>query len=104
MTAKRRRRVHPLRALRTVAQRLSKRLSFRVFDWRARIRRLALNRVTFVGVTGSCGKTTTTALIQEVLAKNGLCQAWINEPRRLHHWVRVRQAVLSVGAGTRYCL
>ena len=73
-----------------------------MLDWRARIRRLALNRVTFVGVTGSCGKTTTTALIQQVLAKNGLCQAWINEPRRLHQSIRVRQAVLSVGAGTRY--
>jgi hypothetical protein len=43
------------------AKRLFRNSSFRLLDWRARARRPRLGHVTFVGVTGSCGKTTTTA-------------------------------------------
>lgn len=84
------------------AKRLSRNLSFRLLDWRARARRPRLGHVTFVGVTGSCGKTTTTALIKEVLAELGPCQAWINEPAGTHQRIRVRRAVLSAAPETRH--
>lgn len=108
MTPKGRRRFDPRRALRTVAKRLNlgnslkRRLSFRVLDWRTKLRRARLSHVTFVGVTGSCGKTTTTALIQEVLSRIGLCQSRTNEPAGTHQSIRVRQAIMSARAATRY--
>ncbi len=42
--------------------------------WRARQRRLTRSDVTYVGVTGSCGKTTTTRLIGAVLSSAGECR------------------------------
>lgn len=102
MTAKAQRQSNPLRALRSVAKKLNKKLSFRVLDWCARIRRPALINVTFVGVTGSCGKTTTARLIHAVLSNIGNCQSCTNEPWRVHQRVRVREAILSIGASTRY--
>ena len=94
-----------LGSVRSVARKLKKNLTrkahFRVLDWRARIRRPSLNGVTFVGVTGSCGKTTATELIRAVLSTIGRCQSRSNEP-----WtdqsLRVRNAILSVGTDTRY--
>ncbi len=73
-----------------------------MLDWRARARRPRLGHVTFVGVTGSCGKTTTTALIKDVLAEIGPCQGWINEPAGTHQNIRVRRAILSANPKTRY--
>ena len=53
----------------------------------AAVKRLRYNRVTYIGVTGSCGKTTTVRLIAEVLSTDGPC------PRD----------ILSVGSETKYC-
>ena len=36
-------------------------------------------RVTYIGVTGSCGKTTTAKLIDTVLARAGECQSNIDQ-------------------------
>jgi UDP-N-acetylmuramoyl-tripeptide--D-alanyl-D-alanine ligase len=111
MTAENRGRFDPRRKFRSAtkklklshgAKRLSRNLSFRLLDWRARARRPRLGHVTFVGVTGSCGKTTTTALVKEILAGRDICQAWFNEPAGAHHSIRVRQAILSVCPETRY--
>jgi UDP-N-acetylmuramoyl-tripeptide--D-alanyl-D-alanine ligase len=83
-------------------KKLNNRLRFHVMDWRARIRRPALINITFVGVTGSCGKTTTTRLVQAVLSHIGSCQYCTNEPWRVHQRLRVREAILSVDTATRY--
>ena len=63
-------RLNPLGRLGPIAKwlsksvkKLNKRFNFYLLDSRARIRRTSLTNVTFVGVTGSCGKTTTTRLI-----------------------------------------
>ncbi len=90
--------------LRSVAQRLNGTLGSRLLDWRARLRRPALNHVTFVSVTGSCGKSTTTVLIQEVLSRIGPCQSCINEPLRTSLDIRLWRLITSAGAATRYCV
>ena len=41
----------------------------------ARVKRALNSRITYIGVTGSCGKTTTTQLIGAILATDGKC--WI---------------------------
>ena len=43
--------------------------------YRARLKRRMLRHTTFVGVTGSCGKTTTTALIDTILSQDGKTHA-----------------------------
>ncbi len=58
--------------------------------------------VIFVGVTGSCGKTTTTKLAHAVLSARRNCQFRINEPFIDKPPRRVREAILSVDAATRY--
>jgi len=58
--------------------------------------------VIFVGVTGSCGKTTTTKLAHAVLSAGRNCQFRINEPFIDKPPRRVREAILSVDAATRY--
>ena len=45
----------------------------RLLNWFAVIRRKTLRHVTFIGVTGSCGKTTTTRLVGAVLGSAGQC-------------------------------
>jgi UDP-N-acetylmuramoyl-tripeptide--D-alanyl-D-alanine ligase len=50
------------------AQQMWRRLKDRDFHWAAVVYRILLPRVTFIGVTGSCGKTTTRELIAAVLA------------------------------------
>jgi UDP-N-acetylmuramoyl-tripeptide--D-alanyl-D-alanine ligase len=59
-------------------------------------------RRRFVSIAGSCGKTTTTKLIQCVLSSLGNCEACTNEPWRVHQRIRVREAVLSVAPSTKY--
>jgi UDP-N-acetylmuramoyl-tripeptide--D-alanyl-D-alanine ligase len=95
-------RARPSGRLQLFVRRLGKRLNFFVLDWRARIRRRSLSDVVFVSITGSCGKTTTTKLIQSVLSNLGNCQACTNEPWRVHQRIRVREAVLSVATSTKF--
>lgn len=45
----------------------------RVVPFRSMLRRLRLRKIRYVGVTGSCGKTTTTKLIGAVLSTGGPC-------------------------------
>ncbi len=68
--------------------------------WRARRRRLTRSDVTYVGVTGSCGKTTTTRLIGAVLSSAGECRvdAGRNGERR------VIANLLTVGPNTKFCI
>lgn len=56
--------------------------------------------VAYVGVTGSCGKTTTTRLIGAVLSSAGECRtdAGHNGPRR------VILNLLTVGSNTKFCV
>jgi UDP-N-acetylmuramoyl-tripeptide--D-alanyl-D-alanine ligase len=62
--------------------------------------RLLNPHVTYIGVTGSCGKTTTVQLIGAVLATTGECclNAGENRLRPLARSVR------AVGRSTRYCV
>ena len=55
-------------------------------------------RVTYIGVTGSCGKTTTAKLIGTVLARAGECQANIDQNGVLS----VARGVLAIGRSTKY--
>ena len=64
--------------------------------WLAMLRRLMHPRVTYVGITGSCGKTTTTLLAGAILSQAGECRT------SAHH--RVVRNVLSVGSTTKYCV
>jgi UDP-N-acetylmuramyl pentapeptide synthase len=68
--------------------------------WRARQRRFTRSHVTYVGVTGSCGKTTTTRLIGAVLSSAGECRvdAGRNGERR------VIANLLTVGPNTKFCI
>jgi UDP-N-acetylmuramoyl-tripeptide--D-alanyl-D-alanine ligase len=93
--------MYPVATVKTL-KRLRKNLSFYLLDWRARLKRPALNKVTFVGVTGSCGKTTTTTLIQAVLSSLGNCQSCTNEQSGVHQRIRVRKAILSARASSLY--
>ena len=63
------------------------------------IRRVALRRVTFIGVTGSCGKTTTIALSSAVLSSAGRCWAG-GGPNR---WL-VAQTIVGLSASTKFCV
>jgi UDP-N-acetylmuramoyl-tripeptide--D-alanyl-D-alanine ligase len=68
--------------------------------WFALIRRFAFAQATFVGVTGSCGKTTTTELIGAVLSSNGKCRT-----RAGRNGLReVVRNVLTVDGSTKYCV
>ena len=69
-----------------------------VLNWLAAIRRFTLRDVTFIAVTGSCGKTTTIALSQAVLSSVGKCCSGVGSSR----WL-VAETVLSVGASTKFC-
>ena len=62
-------------------------------------RRLTRPQVTHVGVTGSCGKTTTTELIGAVLSSAGACR--IGAGRNGLGGVVLN--VLSVGYATKFC-
>lgn len=67
---------------------------------KAMLRRLMRPGATYVGVTGSCGKTTTTRLIGAVLSSAGECRtdAGRNGPGR------VILNLLTVGSNTKFCV
>ena len=65
----------------------------------AAIRRLALRHVTFIAVTGSCGKTTALVLSEAVLSSAGSCRAGVGSSRRL-----TAETILGIGASTKFCL
>lgn len=73
-------------------------------NWLARgaatVRRLRLRHMTFVGVTGSCGKTTTTLLTGAILSANAAChvKAGGNTERA------VRRTLLKIDPATRFCV
>ena len=56
-----------------VLRRLPGNLRDSIVLWPAIIRRKRSRHVTFIGVTGSCGKTTTTRLVGAVLSSAGQC-------------------------------
>jgi UDP-N-acetylmuramoyl-tripeptide--D-alanyl-D-alanine ligase len=86
-----------------IAKRLKRHVDFQLLDWRARGRRAALKDATVIGVTGSCGKSTTTALIGAILAKIGACQTYINQGGGGRNTdIRVRRAMLSLNPANRY--
>jgi UDP-N-acetylmuramoyl-tripeptide--D-alanyl-D-alanine ligase len=58
-----------------------------------------LPHVTYIGVTGSCAKTTTTRLIGTVLERAGQCRT--KDDNGIPH---VSRNVLSVGLFTRFCV
>ena len=58
-----------------------------------------LPHVTYIGVTGSCAKTTTTRLIGAVLERAGQCRT--KDDNGITH---VSRNVLSVGLLTRFCV
>ncbi len=68
------------------------------FSRTAMVRRLLLRRMTIVGITGSCGKTTTTLLTGAVLSSLGRC--------RVKGGIAVRhtaaETLLSVASSTRF--
>jgi UDP-N-acetylmuramoyl-tripeptide--D-alanyl-D-alanine ligase len=64
------------------------------------LRRLTLRHTTFIGVTGSCGKTTTVNLIQSILSLVGPCQAK-SGANYLHTTVK---DVSSLERSKRYCV
>jgi UDP-N-acetylmuramoyl-tripeptide--D-alanyl-D-alanine ligase len=66
----------------------------------ARLRRAQLRHTTFIAVTGSCGKTTSTRLIGALLTRNGACV--VSDGKNTEK-AAVR-AVLSVPGSTRFCL
>ncbi len=90
------------KTLRRLVRRLAapgERLADFVLRQAARLKRPALS-TTFIAVTGSCGKTTTTKLIRAVLAKNGGCA--IGDGNNTEK--AAIRAVLKAPAGTRFCL
>jgi len=68
--------------------------------WRAMLAQLRWRNVTYVGVTGSCGKTTTTCLTGAVLSSAG--EACIDSGRNGDGRVAVN--ILSIGARTKFCV
>jgi UDP-N-acetylmuramoyl-tripeptide--D-alanyl-D-alanine ligase len=67
--------------------------------WLASMHRAMLPHVTYVGVTGSCAKTTTTRLIGTVLEQAGRCRT-----ADANGIPPLSRNVLSVGVLTRFCV
>ena len=76
------------------------RLRIRIWalSWLAIVKRGLNSRVTYIGVTGSCGKTTTAELIGAVLASAGECHVNIDENGVLS----VARGIISAGRSTKY--
>lgn len=68
--------------------------------WLALVQRRRLRHVTFIGVTGSCGKTTTAALTGAVLESAGPCCLGAGD----NSLAAVVKNVLSVSDSTKFCL
>jgi UDP-N-acetylmuramoyl-tripeptide--D-alanyl-D-alanine ligase len=88
------------RQLRTAMRRQLRRSRGWALNGFAIIRRKTLRHVTFVGVTGSCGKTTTTRLVGAVLGLAGRCRIRAGSNS---HQALIRN-VLSVNASTKFCV
>jgi UDP-N-acetylmuramoyl-tripeptide--D-alanyl-D-alanine ligase len=67
--------------------------------WLASLHRAMLPHVTYIGVTGSCAKTTTTRLIGTVLEKAGRCRT-----ADANGIPPLSRNILSVGVLTRFCV
>ena len=92
----RRRLVKPLVLRRN---RLRARLEGRILNWLAKLRRPRLTRTTFIGITGSCGKSTTTVFTGAILSTLGECQVEVD----LNPNLRSR-AIWRLDASTRFCV
>ena len=72
----------------------------RIVNWLARARRRRmLSNTTFIGITGSCGKSTTTTFAGAFLSTLGKCQAEVDLHPGLHGY-----AILKLNAATRFCI
>jgi UDP-N-acetylmuramoyl-tripeptide--D-alanyl-D-alanine ligase len=71
----------------------------RLLNCQAAFRRVGLRRVTFIAVTGSCGKTTTLALSDAVLSSKGKCCVGGGSRR----WL-VAETLIDIEASTKFCL
>jgi asparagine synthase (glutamine-hydrolysing) len=89
-----------VRQLTTAVRRPLRRLRGWALNSVAIIQRKAFRHVTFVGVTGSCGKTTTTRLVGAVLGSAGRCR--IRAGSNSHN--ALIRNVLSVNASTKFCV
>src|SRR5262245_15625177 len=69
-------------------------------DWPAITWRKRFRHATFIGVTGSCGKTTTTRLVGAVLESGAQC--CIGAGNNAHK--AVIKNVLSVNSSTKFCV
>lgn len=92
-------------SIRARVKRSMKRFRRRVADpkqrraWLTTLYRLMFPHVTYIGVTGSCAKTTTTRLIGTVLETAGRCRT-----KDGNGISPVSRNVLSVGVLTRFCV
>src|SRR6478735_148960 len=72
----------------------------RLLNWSAITWRNRFRHVTFIGITGSCGKTTTTRLVGAVLGSDAQCS--IGAGNNAHQ--AVIKNVLSVNRSTKFCV
>lgn len=84
----------PLKRLRRITR------TQRLRPQRARLRRWLRPDITYIGVTGSCGKTTTTRLIGAVLSTRGECRT---DAGRLGP-DRVLDNLLTIGAASKFVI
>ena len=68
--------------------------------YKARLRRGRLRNVIFIGVTGSCGKTTTAQLVGAVLSTTGECHVSAGR----NGYSEVVASVLKIRPTTRFCV
>ena len=66
----------------------------------ALLRRLMLHRTTFIGITGSCGKTTTTELTGKILSAKGPCH--VKSSGNTHS--AALRSILSIAPSDRFCV
>lgn len=64
------------------------------------LKRNSRRHVTFIGITGSCGKTTTTTLVGAILSPVGKCRIGADK----NGYRRGLEAMLSIDASTRFCV
>jgi len=68
-------------------------------NW-TRFRRSLLTKTTFVGVTGSCAKTTTAILVEAILKTAGECRTCAG----YNDYGSMIRTVLSLGPSTKFCI
>ncbi len=88
------------RSVRRFVRRVRRFLQDQLMNSFARVRRKQLRHVTFIGVTGSCGKTTTTRLAGAVLGSASHCCMSAGD----NGHPAVIKNVLSVRAYTKFCI